>query len=126
MVIRYEGNKMYEIKPIFDRSSIQVDLPTCMYKMKNISEFNANDTKSSSPSSNAQLTNGFNGAVSQLSTKSLPDVKQQIEKFLKVFLFIPSNSNRPIYFSSNFIFFNFFQNFNSISTLFSQNKQKSV
>lgn len=74
---------MYEIKPIFDRSSIQMDLPTCMYAMKNISGFVANDSQPSI--ANAQLTNGFNGAVSaQLSTKSLPDVKQQIEKFLKV------------------------------------------
>lgn len=89
MVIRYEGNKMYEINPIFDRSSIQVDLPTCMYKMKNISEFNSsNDSKSAS---NAQLTNGYTGAVSQLSTKSLPDVKQQIEKFLKVFVYSHQN-----------------------------------
>lgn len=75
---------MYQIKPIFDRSSIQIDLPTCMYKMKNTSEFNARDSQSPS---NEHLTNGFNGAVSQLSTKSLPDVKQQIEKFLKVFVY---------------------------------------
>lgn len=89
MVIRYEGNKMYEINPIFDRSSIQIDLPNCMYKMKNISEFNAsNDSRSST---NAQLTNGYTGAVSQLSTKSLPDIKQQIEKFLKVFVYFHHN-----------------------------------
>lgn len=77
---------MYEIKPIFDRSEIQVDLPSCMYKMKNINDFNLKDSQSS----NAQLTNGCNGAVSQLSTKSLPDIKQQIEKFLKVFV-IPNH-----------------------------------
>lgn len=75
---------MYEIKPTFDRSSIQVDLPTCMYKMKTINEFESNGTDSSSQCG-VQL-NGLNGAVSQL-TKSLPDVSQQIEKLLKVFFF---------------------------------------
>lgn len=72
---------MYEVKPTFDRSSIQVDLPTCMYKMKNINDISL----SQSTSSNAQLTNGFNGAVSEISTKTLPDISQQIEKILKVF-----------------------------------------
>lgn len=72
---------MYEMKPTFDRSSIQVDLPNCMYKMKTINEFGSIQTSTSG----AQLTNGLNGAVSQLSTKSLPDVSLQIEKFLKVF-----------------------------------------
>lgn len=72
---------MYEIKPIFDRSSIQVDLPTCMYKMKNTNDISLQQ----SASSGAQLTNGFNGAVSQFSTKPLPDISQQIEKIIKVF-----------------------------------------
>lgn len=71
---------MYEVKPIFDRASIQVDLPTCMYKMKNINDITLQ-------SSNVQLTNGFNGAVSQLSSKSLPDISQQIEKIIKVFCY---------------------------------------
>ncbi|XP_031640616.1 probable aminoacyl tRNA synthase complex-interacting multifunctional protein 2 isoform X2 [Contarinia nasturtii] len=51
---------MYEIKPTFDRSTIQVDLPTCMYKMKNTNDFNLKDSQSS----NVQLTNGLNGATS--------------------------------------------------------------
>lgn len=72
---------MYEMKPTFDRSSVQVDLPSCMYKMKTINEFGDIQT----PKLGAQLTNGLNGAVSQLSTKSLPDVSRQIEKLLKVF-----------------------------------------
>lgn len=86
---------MYEIKPIFDPSSIQVDLPNCMYKMKNISEFKATESQSSSStSSSAPLTNGFTSAVSQqLSTKSLPDVKQQIEKFIKVFCLVYFKTN---------------------------------
>lgn len=71
------------MKPIFDRSSIQVDLPDCMYKMKKIHDSNSVNSQQS----DAQLTNGFNGAVSQLSAKSLPDISQQIEKFLKVFIF---------------------------------------
>lgn len=71
---------MYDIKPTFDRSSIQVDLPTCMYKMKNINDISLNGSQQS----NAQLTNGLNGAVS---ANSLPDISQQIENFLKVFNF---------------------------------------
>lgn len=77
-------NEMYEIKPTFDRSSIQLDLPNCMYKMKTINEFDNIGTQLSG----SHLTNGLNGAVSQLSTKSLPDVSLQIEKFFKVFLLL--------------------------------------
>lgn len=87
LISNHESNildEMYEIKPTFDRSSIQVDLPTCMYKMKTINEFGNIETQSSG----AQLTNGLNGAVSQLSSKSLPDVSLQIEKLLKVFLLL--------------------------------------
>lgn len=72
---------MYEIKPTFNRSDVQIDLPACMYKMKTINEFGVIETQ--------QLTNGCIGngsaAVSLLTTKSLPDVSLQIEKFLKVF-----------------------------------------
>lgn len=77
---------MYEIKPTFNRSDVQIDLPTCMYKMKTINEFGAIETHLSG---GQQMTNGLNGngsaAVSLLTTKSLPDVSLQIEKFLKVF-----------------------------------------
>ena len=76
--------KMYEVKPTFDRSEIQIDLPTCMYKMRTINKFGAIETLLCG----AQMTNGLNGngsaAVSLLTTKSLPDVSLQIEKFLKV------------------------------------------
>lgn len=75
---------MYEIKPTFDRSEIQIDLPICMYKMKTINEFGGIEVQ--------HLTNGSNGnvsaAVSLLTNKSLPDVSLQIEKFLKVLLLL--------------------------------------
>lgn len=74
---------MYEIKPTFDRSTIQVDLPTCMYKMKNTNDISPPER---SHSSKVQLTNGLNGAVSEFSRKPLPDISQQIEKLLKVFV----------------------------------------
>lgn len=79
---------MYEIKPTFNRSDVQIDLPSCMYKMKTINEFGAIDTQLCGERQQ-QLTNGYSGngsaAVSLLTTKSLPDVSLQIEKFLKVF-----------------------------------------
>lgn len=53
---------MYEIKPTFDRSEVQIDLPTCMYKMKTINEFGGMET--AHLSSAQQLTNGPNGNVS--------------------------------------------------------------
>lgn len=82
---------MYEIKPIFDKSSIQVDLPACMYKMKNINDITLNQSQQSG----APLTNGFNGAVSELSAKSLPDISHQIEKCLKVFIFLIHITQHP-------------------------------
>lgn len=84
---------MYEIKPIFDRSSIQVDLPACMYKMKNINDITLNQSQQSG----APLTNGFNGAVSELSAKSLPDISHQIEKCIKVFIFLIHITQHPLH-----------------------------
>lgn len=73
---------MYEIKPIFDKTKVELDLPTCMYKVKTVY---GNDSKQSTAS--PQLTNGFNGAVSHLSTDLQLDISQQIKNVLKVLLF---------------------------------------
>jgi len=72
---------MYQIKPIFDRSSIQVDLPTCMYTMKKINDSDSNHSQQSG----AQLTNGFNGAVSNSKDvialqKRQSEIIKQLEK----------------------------------------------
>lgn len=77
---------MYEIKPIFDKSKVELDLPNCMYKMKTV--YGQESKQSSSPSQ--QLTNGFNGAVSHLSTDFKLDISQQIKNVLKV-LFVRMN-----------------------------------
>lgn len=69
---------MYEIKPIFDQTKVNVDLPTCMYKVKNIYD------SSLQKSSTKTLTNGYNGAVSLPTTKLQPDILQQIQNCLKV------------------------------------------
>lgn len=75
---------MYEIKPIFDKSKVQVDAPTCMYKMKPVYD---------ELQTGAGLTNGLDGAVSQHKTKFPPtDILQQIGNVLKVFV-LPLNNN---------------------------------
>lgn len=72
---------MYEIKPIFEKSKVQVDAPTCMYKMKPVND---------EVQSGAALTNGLDGAVSQHHTIFPPtDILHQIENVLKVF--VPSH-----------------------------------
>lgn len=69
---------MYEIKPIFDQTKVLVDLPTCMYKVKNVNDSNL-QTSATKP-----LANEFNGAVSPHTTKSQPDILQQIQNCIKV------------------------------------------
>lgn len=71
---------MYEVKPIFDKTKIKVEALTCMYKVKPVLNTNAKPSESS----NAQLTNGHDGAVSQLTSKFQPDILQQIGNVLKV------------------------------------------
>lgn len=72
---------MYEVKPIFDKTKIQVEAPTCMYKVKTVYNINAKQLESFNAQ---QLTNGHDGAVSQLTTKLQPDILQQIGNVLKV------------------------------------------
>lgn len=82
---------MYEMKPIFDPTKVHVDLPSCMYKVKNVYDSNL-QTSATEP-----LSNGFHGAVSPPTTKSQPDILQQIQNCLKVS--VPSsnlNSNSSI------------------------------
>ncbi|XP_028395150.1 aminoacyl tRNA synthase complex-interacting multifunctional protein 2-like [Dendronephthya gigantea] len=40
---------MYKIKPIYDNSDLVIELPTCMYKMKNIHEDSSDDTAIDNP-----------------------------------------------------------------------------
>lgn len=70
---------MYEIKPIFDKAKVEVDLPTCMYKVKCVYGSDAQQSSTAKP-----LTNGFNGAVSPSTTKFQPDIMQQILNCIKV------------------------------------------
>lgn len=68
---------MYQIKPIFDKSKVEVDAPTCMYKMKPVHD--------ELQSGAASLTNGLDGAVSQPNFTCPPvDILQQIGNVLKV------------------------------------------
>lgn len=85
---------MYEVKPTFDRSSIQVDLPNCMYKMKGINDISPQQSQSSS----VQLTNGLNAAVSEFSSKPLPDISQQIQNVLKVYIYPVDLCQKNIFF----------------------------
>lgn len=68
---------MYAINPIFDKSKVQVDTPTCMYKMKPVYD----ELQSGATS----LTNGLDGAVSHHKSISPPlEILQQIGNVLKV------------------------------------------
>lgn len=81
---------MYEIKPIFDKSKVQVDVPTCMYKMKPV-----NDELQSGA---ASLTYGLDGAVSQPNFTCPPvDILQQIGNVLKVLVPLHVHTLMPSY-----------------------------
>lgn len=84
---------MYAINPIFDKTKVQVDSPTCMYKMKPVYD--------ELQSGGVSLSNGLDGAVSHQchhkNRLSPVEIIQQIENVLKVLAPLHINNQMNIW-----------------------------